>query len=240
MTEKGIVANCMSFVYKWGQGENRHCATFTDSKNQIEAIILRDSPDAQGDTSPCPPSIKGGPRHLVELSDIKLILTYSASTPDVYLQVNRFTIRPNAVSRGDVPKPKLKKTPAVRTLMTMTCEKIQKNQAHVGSNGQTNTGLTDLFASQHDPGIPAIESQNNLVSQSLFSQTPAHMRHGAAKGNPMTNRVSLNGSSGLLGLLAPYNQIQTNDMAARELRGAHRPSPGESESRRSSLPNERK
>ncbi|OQE30572.1 hypothetical protein PENFLA_c003G05525 [Penicillium flavigenum] len=226
-----------AIVVSWGQGENRHCATFTDSKNQIDAIILCDSPDAQGDTSPCPPSIKGGPRHLVELSDIKLIFTYSASTPDVYLQVKRFTIRPNAVSRGDVPKPKLKKT--LRTLMTMTCEKIQKNQAHVGSNGQTNAGLTDSFVSQRDPNIPTNDSQNNSVSQSLFSQPPSHMRHVAPKGNPMTNRVSLNGSSDLLGLLAPYDQIQTNDTAPRELRGAHRPSLGESESRHSSLPNER-
>jgi hypothetical protein len=227
----------MSFVYKWGQGENRHCATFTDSKNQIDAIILRGSPDAQGDTSPCPPSIKGGPRHLVELSDIKLIFTYSASTPDVYLLVERFTIRPNAVSRGDVPKPKLKKT--LRTLMTMTCEKIQKNRAHVGSNGQTNAGLTDSFVSQRDPNIPTNDSQNNSVSQSLSSQPPSHMRHGAP-GNPMTNRVSLNGSSDLLGLLAPYNQIQTNDTSPRELRGAHRPSLGEIESSHSPLPNERK
>ncbi|CAG8259424.1 unnamed protein product [Penicillium nalgiovense] len=227
-------------VVSWGQGENRHCATFTDSKNQIDAIILRDSPDAQGDTSPCPPSIKGGPRHLVELSDIKLIFTYSTSTPDVYLQVKRFTIHPNAVSRGDVPKPKLKKTPALRTLMTMTCEKIQKNQAHVGSNGQTNAGLTDSFVSQRDPNIPTDDSQNNSVSQSLFSQPPSHMRHGAPKGNPMTNRVSLNGSSDLLGLLAPYNEIQTNDIAPRELRGAHRPSLGETESRSSPFSNERK
>ncbi|OQE77746.1 hypothetical protein PENNAL_c0058G00492 [Penicillium nalgiovense] len=206
----------------------------------IDAIILRDSPDAQGDTSPCPPSIKGGPRHLVELSDIKLIFTYSTSTPDVYLQVKRFTIHPNAVSRGDVPKPKLKKTPALRTLMTMTCEKIQKNQAHVGSNGQTNAGLTDSFVSQRDPNIPTDDSQNNSVSQSLFSQPPSHMRHGAPKGNPMTNRVSLNGSSDLLGLLAPYNEIQTNDIAPRELRGAHRPSLGETESRNSPFSNERK
>ncbi|KAJ6187211.1 hypothetical protein N7519_002119 [Penicillium mononematosum] len=226
-----------AIVVSWGQGENRHCATFTDSKNQIDAIILCDSPDAQGETPPCPPSIKGGPRHLVELSDIKLIFTYSASTPDIYIQVKRFTIRPNAVSRGDVPKPKLKKT--LRTLMTMTCEKIQKNQAHVGSNGQTNAGLTHSFVSQRDPNIPTNDSQNNSVSQSLFSQPPSHMRHGPPKGNPMTNRVSLNGSSDLLGLLAPYDQIQTNDTAPRELRGAHRPSLGESESRHSPLPNER-
>ncbi|KAJ6153103.1 hypothetical protein N7497_007422 [Penicillium chrysogenum] len=225
-------------VVSWEQGENRHCATFTDSKNQIDAIILCDSPDAQGDTSPCPPSIKGGPRHLVELSDIKLIFTYSASNPDVYLQVKRFTIRPNAVSRGDVPKPKLKKS--LRTLMTMTCEKIQKNQAHVGSNGQTDAGLTDSFDSQRDPNIPTNDSQNK-VSQLLFSQPPSHMRQGAPKGNPMTDRVSLKGSSDLLGLLAPYNQIQTNDTAPRERRGAHRPSLGESgrESRHSPFPNER-
>lgn len=115
------------------------------------------------------------------------------------------------VSKGDVPKPKLKKTPSIRTLMTMACEKIQKTRGHAGSNGQTNPGLTDSFVSQRDQTMPPNHSENNSLSQLLFSQPPTDMRYGAPKGNLMTNRVSLNGSSDLLGLLARSNPIQTND-----------------------------
>ncbi|CAI7587063.1 unnamed protein product [Penicillium glandicola] len=228
-----------AIVVSWDPGEHNHRATFTDSKNQIDAIILYDSPDAQGGTSPCPPSIKGGPRHLVELSDIRLIFTYSAPVPDVCLYVSRFTIRQNAVSKGDVPKPKLRKTAALRTLMTMACEKIQKTQGPTGSDSQTNTGLTDSFVSQRDQVMAPNHSPNKTESQLLFSQPQSNMRHGAPKGNSMTNRVSLNGSSDLLGLLAPSRLIQMNDTATGELLGAHRPSRGESKSRRSSLLNGR-
>ncbi|KXG45157.1 uncharacterized protein PGRI_040700 [Penicillium griseofulvum] len=227
-------------VVSWGQGEDSHRATFTDSKNQIDAIILRDSPDAQGPSPPCPPSVKGGPRHLVELSDIKLIFTYSASVPDVYLHVNRFTIRPNAVSRGDVPKPKLRKTPALRTLMTMACAKIQKPQRHPGSKNQPDTGLTDPSVSQPDQPMPPHHSQNDSTSQLLFSQPPSNMRHGAPKDTSMANRIPINGSLDLLGLLAPSRQIQTNGSATRELPETRGLSLGERKSERSPLPNGRK
>ncbi|KAJ5500270.1 hypothetical protein N7453_009321 [Penicillium expansum] len=224
------VDGCLSFtirkltlktavVVSWEQGEHNHRATFTDSKNQIDAIISRDSPDAQGATSPCPPSVKGGPRHLVELSDIKLIFTYSAASPDVCLHVNRLTIHRNAVPKGDVPKPKLKKAAALRSLMTMVCEKIQQTREHAGPNSQTNTGLIDPFVSQRDQAMP--HSQNNSVSQSLFSQPPPNMRHSAPKSYSMAKSVSLNGSSDLLGLLTTSHPIQAKDTATREPIEAH-------------------
>lgn len=211
------VDGCLSFsirspvpraaiVVLWEQGEHSHRVTLTDSKNQIDAIISRDSPDTQGATSPCPPSIKGGPRHLVELSDIKLIFTYSAASPDICLHINRITIHRNAVPKGDVPKPKLKKTAALRALMTMVCEKIRKTRGH--------TGLTDSLDSHRDQTIP--HSQINSASQLLFSQPPPNMLHGAPKGNSMANRVSINGSSDLLGLLAPAYPIHTKETAAKD------------------------
>ncbi|KAJ5954584.1 hypothetical protein N7501_008863 [Penicillium viridicatum] len=219
------VDGCLSFsirspvpnaaiVVLWEQGEHSHRATLTDSKNQIDAIISRDSPDTQGATSPCPPSIKGGPRHLVELSDIKLIFTYSAASPDVCLHINRIKIHRNAVPKGDVPKPKLKKTAALRALMTMVCEKIQKARGHAGSHSQTTTGLADSFVSRRDQTMP--HSQINSASQFLFSQPPPNMRHGAPKGNSIANRVSLNRSSDLLGLLAPAHPIQTKETATKD------------------------
>ncbi|KAJ5406693.1 hypothetical protein N7465_007977 [Penicillium sp. CMV-2018d] len=219
------VDGCLSFsicspmpkaaiVVLWEQGEHSHRATLTDSKNQIDAIISRDSPDTQGATSPCPPSIKGGPRHLVELSDIKLIFTYSAASPDVCLHINRIKIHRNAVPKGDVPKPKLKKTAALRALMTMVCEKIQKARGHAGSHSQTTTGLADSFVSRRDQTMP--HSQINSASQFLFSQPPPNMCHGAPKGNSIANRVSLNGSSDLLGLLAPAHPIQTKETATKD------------------------
>ncbi|OQE08321.1 hypothetical protein PENVUL_c010G01272 [Penicillium vulpinum] len=217
-------------IVSWEQGENSHRATFTDSINQIDAIILRDSPDIQEATD-LPPSVKGGTRHLVELSDIKLIFTYSAPAPDVCLHVNRFTIHRNAVLRGDVPKPKLKKTAALRSLMTMTTEKIRKTHGSPGSNSQTNTGPTDSIVSQRDQ--PMSLPQNSSVSQLPFSQPPSNMLHGALKGDSMANRASTNGSSDLLGLLAPSHRTSKNDAATRDLPSVNGSSLGESTSRRS-------
>ncbi|OQD92140.1 hypothetical protein PENSOL_c044G00687 [Penicillium solitum] len=218
------VDGCLSFsirspvpkaatVVLWEQGEHSHRATLTDTMNQVDAIISRDSLDTQGETSPCPPSIKGGPRHLVELSDIKLIFTYSAASPDVCLHINRIAIHRNAVPKGDVPKPKLRKAAALRALMTMVCERIRKTRGHAGSNSQTTTGLADSFVSHPDKTMP--HSQTNSTSQLLFSQPPPNMRHGAPKGNSMANRVSINGSSDLLGLLAPAHSVKVKETATK-------------------------
>ncbi|KGO75205.1 hypothetical protein PITC_016180 [Penicillium italicum] len=225
----------MFLVYQWEQGEQNHHATFTDSKNQIDAIISRDSPDAQGATSPCPPSVKGGPRHLVELSDIKLIFTYSAASPDVYIHVNRLKVHRNAVPKGDVPKPKLKKAASLRALMTMASEKIQQTREHAGLNSQTNTGLTDSIVSRRDQAMH--HSQDNSASQLLISQPPPNMRQSAPKRNLMANRVSLNGSSGLLGFLAASHPIQAKDTASKGPFDAHEPSLGEGQGRHSPLTN---
>lgn len=121
--------------------------------------------------------------------------------------------------------------------MTMACDKIQKTRGHASSNDQTNARLTDPFASQRDRTMPLNHSQTNMASQLLFSQPPSNMRHGAPKSNAMTSRVSLNGSSDLLGLLAPSHPIQTNYAATREVLEAHGLPLGESESRHSPLPN---
>lgn len=98
--------------------------------------------------------------------------------------------------------------------MTMVCEKIQKTRGHAGSNSQTTTGLKDSFVSHSDQIIP--HSQIHSSSQLLFSQPPPNMCHGAPKGNSMANRVSLNGSSDLLGLLAPAHPIQTKETVTKD------------------------
>jgi hypothetical protein len=98
--------------------------------------------------------------------------------------------------------------------MTMVCEKIQKTRGHTSSNSQKFTSLTDPFNSHRDQTMP--HSQINPASQLLFSQPAPNMLHGAPKGNSMANRVSINGSSDLLELLAPAHPIQTKETATED------------------------
>ncbi|KAJ5468280.1 hypothetical protein N7475_006032 [Penicillium sp. IBT 31633x] len=227
-----------AIVVSWGQGHDSHRATFTDSSNQIDAVISADSPDAQYETSPCPPSIKGGPRHLVEFSDIQLVFTYSTPSPDFYLHVNRFQIHHNAVSKGDKPKPKLRKAPGLKALMAMAYEKGRRNQDHVGSRSQTDVGLTNSFTSQQDRFMQSkIHSENSTASQSLFSQIPSNIYHGTTKNSSMTSRIAIGGSSELLGFLAPSRPISAKDSVTTELQEPNGRSLGENKNRRPPLSN---
>ncbi|KAJ5774227.1 hypothetical protein N7457_009123 [Penicillium paradoxum] len=223
-------------VVSWVQEDNNHRATFTDSKNQIDAIIPAESPDIQEGTLPCPPSIKGGPRHLIELFDIKLVFTYSTAFPDVYLHVNRFKIHHNAVAKGDVPKPKLRKAAGLKSLMTMAYQKSQNNQNHVGSKNQTDKTLAELFASQHDL---ANRFEHTEASQLLFSQCPSNMQHGPLEDKSLTHRVSIGESSELLGFLAPSCPVRNNKLTIKESRKNQRLSPAEGNGSRSPVPDGR-
>ncbi|KAJ5748616.1 uncharacterized protein N7511_010312 [Penicillium nucicola] len=214
-SEDGIQAEtqegCVSFslhrlvmsaiIDKWDQGDGDR-ATLTDSKNQIDAIFSRESLNEHEANFPCPSTIKDGPkRQLIELLDVKLALLYSTSSPEIELRVNRFRIRWDKVTKGEPPKPKLKKTPLIKNLIREACQRIQSASAGARPNGQADVVLAGPSISQfHQPTPPG--SQVESMGSQLFSQVLPNANHDARRDNSKRNRVCLDKDT-IIGLLRP-------------------------------------
>jgi hypothetical protein len=179
----------------------------TDSKNQIDAIFSRDSLNEHEASSPCPPTIKEGPKkQLIELLDVKLALVYSTSSPEIELRINRFRIRWNQVTKGEPPKPKLKKTPAIKVLLKEACQKTQKSPVDARPNGQEDIALAEPSISQFDQRASPDSPFESMGSQ-FFSQVLSNTNHDARRDNYKRNHISPNHISldkeAILGLLRP-------------------------------------
>ncbi|KAJ5997120.1 hypothetical protein N7522_008780 [Penicillium canescens] len=196
---RGLVMSAI--IDKWGQGDGDR-ATLTDSKNQIDAIFSRDSLNEHEASSPCPPTIKEGPKkQLIELLDVRLALMYSTNSPEIELRVNRFRIRWNQVTKGEPPKPKLKKTPAIKVLLKEACQKTQKSSLDARPNGQEDIALAEPSISQFDqPASP--DSQFESMGSQFFSQVLSNTIHDAQRDHYKRSHVSLN-KDAILGLLRP-------------------------------------
>ncbi|KAJ6074479.1 uncharacterized protein N7446_002256 [Penicillium canescens] len=169
---RGLVMSAI--IDKWGQGDGDR-ATLTDSKNQIDAIFSRDSLNEHEASSPCPPTIKEGPKkQLIELLD---------------------------VTKGEPPKPKLKKTPAIKVLLKEACQKTQKSSLDARPNGQEDIALAEPSISQFDqPASP--DSQFESMGSQFFSQVLSNTIHDAQRDHYKRSHVSLN-KDAILGLLRP-------------------------------------
>jgi hypothetical protein len=142
--------------------------------------------------------------------------------PEIYLYVNRFKIHHNAIPKGDAPKPKLRKAPNLKALMTTASEKGRKNSVLAGSNGHSDASLVNSFASQHDQSMLPNQSADSSASHLLFSQYPSNIHHAAPKDISSVNRVSLNRPSELLGLLASSRTNPNRNSAVTVLPVSHR------------------
>ncbi|CAG8012434.1 unnamed protein product [Penicillium olsonii] len=194
-------------VVTWGQGDSSRRATLTDSQNQIDVVVSPDSPNLSGAASPCPPTTKGGPRHLVELPELKLVFIYSASTPELELRISRFHIRQNAVPKADTPKPKLRKVSKLKPLIAQVYRKAQNNRGDLQSHGRNNTALGRTTLPPEEPSGVSKQSQKDSGSQGFHSQAAPHDLHSVHKSNFNTGRVSLGDSKELLAYYAnPQHQ----------------------------------
>ncbi|KAJ5294359.1 hypothetical protein PENANT_c006G09338 [Penicillium antarcticum] len=227
---RGLVMSAI--IEKWGQGEEGDRATLTDSMNHIDAIFSRDSLNEHEATSPCPSTIKYGPkRQLIDLLDVKLALLYSTKSSDIELRVNRFRIRWNEVTKGEPPKPKLKKAPAIKCLMKEACRRTQTGSADARPNGQEDVALAVPSAPQFDQPVPP-GSQIEPMGSQLFSQVLSNTNYDAQRYNSKETRVSLN-KEAMLQLLKP------SDGPNKTKPDSHSPSLGDSHSRQSPSQNGR-
>ncbi|CAG7992928.1 unnamed protein product [Penicillium salamii] len=221
----GAIPPKTAIVVTWGQGDSNCRATFTDSQNQIEAVVSRKSPNVSGEASLCPPSVKGGPRHLVELPEIKLVFTYSASTPELELHIGRFQIHQNAFPKGDAPKPKLRKETNLKPLIAQAYRKAQKNPQESGSHHQTGAAVDNKPLSRPNSINVSQQSQIASGSQGFHSQAPLHNLHDQSKSHSNTNRVSLGGSAEILAFYANHVSAQGTPVM-NKTPGAPQSSPG--------------
>ncbi|KAJ5131066.1 uncharacterized protein N7515_007105 [Penicillium bovifimosum] len=105
--------------------------------------------------------------------------------------------------------------------MTAAFEKGRNNSVHAGSNGHNNVSLADSFASQQDNSMLPNQAADSSVSRLLVSRYPSDVHPGMPKDNSLANRVSRNGPSELLGLLAPSRTNQNRDSAIAVLTESH-------------------
>lgn len=137
---------------------------------------------------------------------------YSTSPPEIELCIDRFRIYPNALTKGDAPKPKLRKDPALKPLVTQAYQKVQRTQRYTESHDGMDTVLHDSFASQ---SILSHDLPEGSASQSFYSQAPPHNLQSTPKGHTAKNRASLGNSAELLAFYSNRKPIQ-NTLATKE------------------------
>ncbi|KAJ6021772.1 hypothetical protein N7540_007276 [Penicillium herquei] len=176
-------------VQEWGVGPSEHGAVLKDSEHQIDAVLSRGTQSLDDSTSnsyqkaPC--DVRN---HMIKLLDFKLVFTYKSTVPQVHLIVNEFSIDiENGKSKNVVPKKKLFKNQAIKSLMESLRQEIQgspkttkpgNSRDHAGKNiepTQTQTQRKPLgefgsqgFSSQIPPNQDSFEQ---------FPQAPATRSH---------------------------------------------------------------
>lgn len=143
-----------------------------DSDNQINSSISRDAiVDVPIEFS----SGHGPEKYEIELLDFELVLTYSASRPDVHLEVSRCRIEWEKGPQKFLPSRKLRKSKHVGSLLDRAGQKAKDCHWAFESNGATslepNSSGSDI-AHDHRPSQLQGSPLDAGRSQQFFSQIP--------------------------------------------------------------------
>ncbi|KAJ5722442.1 hypothetical protein N7488_000477 [Penicillium malachiteum] len=159
-------------VQEWGVGPSGHGAVLKDSEHQIDAVLSRGT---QSFYDPASNSYQKGPsdvrNHLIKLLDFKLVFTYKETVPHVHLIVNEFSIDfENGKSKNVVPKKKLIRNQAVRSLMESMHQQIP------GSPKTARPGKSRDHTVRNTPTQTPTKSNalGGFGSQGFSSQTPSN------------------------------------------------------------------
>lgn len=190
--------------HQWGLGSSHDRACLMDADNQILAMFPHDL----SDLSPLPPHSKEtNPRkHQIELLEFALVFTYSTSTPDVHLNVNRFRINwQEGIIQGLTPTKKLRRNRTVKVLLDKALQEAKSKRLVPRPDGprippaqSPRPGDQHLPQSQNRP-------QHGTQSQQIFSQMPAH-NHDVVHHTLSVERSRLHGANELLQHLDPSSR----------------------------------
>lgn len=168
-------ADRLTGFYQWGLGSSHDSACLMDADNQILAMFPHDLSDPK--ILPANPHSKEtNPRkHQIELLDFALVFTYSTSTPDVHLNVNRFRINwQEGTIQGLTPTKKLRRNRTVKLLLDKAFQEAKSKKVTARSTGPwiplaKSPRPGDQHFSQSETG-----HHHDTQSQQIFSQMPAH------------------------------------------------------------------
>lgn len=168
-------ADRLAGFYQWGLGSSHDSACLMDADNQILAMFPHDLSDPK--ILPTNPHWKEmNPRkHQIELVDFALVFTYSTSTPDVHLNVNRFHINwQDGTIHGLKPTKKLRRNRTVKLLLDKALQEAKSKKLTARSNGPwiplaKPPRPSDRHVSQSETG-----HHHDTQSQQIFSQIQAH------------------------------------------------------------------
>ncbi|KAJ5709352.1 hypothetical protein N7493_010686 [Penicillium malachiteum] len=209
-------------VQEWGVGPSGHGAVLKDSEHQIEAILSRGTQSfydsASNSYQEAPFDVRN---HLIKLLDFKLVFAYKETVPQVHLVVNEFSIDiENGKSKNVVPKKKLMRNQAVRSLMESMHQQIPrspktarpgKSRDHTVRNTPTQTptkgNALGGFGSQ---GFSSQMPSNQNAFEQL-AQAPAPLQTLFAGNDSREALLKLLSSAGGAGQAAPKPTSNTGD-----------------------------
>ncbi|KAJ5174981.1 uncharacterized protein N7482_000858 [Penicillium canariense] len=205
--------NSEAVVLEWSVESPRDSALLMDADNQILAMFPRELSDPTQLQAPNPHSNETSPRkHLIQLMDFALIFTYSTSTPDVHLKVNRFCIKWQEGLVKFTPAKKLRKNQVVKVLLDRAKQAAKSSRPAIKPNGSRSppsksTGPVD----QHMPqsSLSPSSTLKERETQQIFSQIPVQVPvhdHDMIHYNANMDRSLTRGTAELLQHLGPNPQ----------------------------------
>ncbi|KAJ5389853.1 uncharacterized protein N7496_000921 [Penicillium cataractarum] len=204
-------------IFEWDIGPSHDGARLIDADNQVLARF----PHSLSDPSLLTPnthSKETNPKkHRIQLLDFELVFTYSASTPDVWLNVSRFRINwEEGIIKGLTPKKILRRNLAVKVLLDKALQKAKsKGLASKPTEASNLPSQTPRPLDQHPPqsqGHPHHDTQ----SQQMFSQIPSR-NYDVGQRALDTDRRLLYGANELLQHLDPSSRPSSRNSAGSSM-----------------------
>lgn len=190
--------------HQWGPGSS---AKLMDADGQILAMFPNDSSDKNLSTSN-PYSNETNPKsHRIQLLEFAVVFTYSTFTPDVHLNVNRFSIDwQEGIIKGLKPTKMLRRNKAVKVLLEKAFQKAKSESLTSRFNGSIMLPANPS-SRPVDQLLPQSQScpHHAVQSQQVLSQIQSH-GHEMVHQTLNTDRRLLHGANELLQHLGPSSR----------------------------------
>lgn len=190
--------------HQWGLGSSHDSAKLIDADGQILAMFPCDLSNANILTPNSHSNETNPKNHRIQLLDFAVVFTYSTSTPDVHLNVNRFRIDwQEGIIKGLKPTKMLRRNKTVRVLLEKAFQKAKSESFASRSNGSIALP-SNPSPRPVDQLLPQSQSRphHDVQSQQMFSQIQSH-GHDLVHHTSNTDRRLLHGANELLHHLGP-------------------------------------
>ncbi|KAF3386760.1 hypothetical protein F1880_000632 [Penicillium rolfsii] len=207
-------------VFEWALGSSHDSAKLIDAEGQILATFPHDLLKANLSTPNSYSNETSPKNHKIQLLDFAVVFTYSTSTPDVHLNIDRFRINwQEGAIKGLKPTKMLRRNKTVKALLEKAFKKAKSESLGSRSNGSVVLPA-DLLPRSVDQHLPQSQSrpQHDVQSQQVLSQIQSH-GHDVTHQTLGTDRRLLHGANELLQRLGPSSRLSSRNSVGRSIEG---------------------